>query len=73
MTKKITVALAGNPNSGKTSVFNALTGASQHTGNYPGVTVEKKQYFTKVFDIRAVWPPVYRVGPRNMELLEPVT
>jgi len=37
------IALAGNPNSGKTSLFNALTGARQHVGNYPGVTVEKKQ------------------------------
>ncbi len=42
---KITVALAGNPNSGKTTVFNALTGARQHVGNYPGVTVEKKEGF----------------------------
>ncbi|MBN1492985.1 MAG: 50S ribosome-binding GTPase, partial [Candidatus Omnitrophica bacterium] len=41
--KKITVALAGNPNSGKTTVFNNLTGAHQHVGNYPGVTVEKKE------------------------------
>jgi ferrous iron transport protein B len=41
--KKITVALAGNPNSGKTSIFNMLTGARQHVGNYPGVTVEKKE------------------------------
>ncbi|MBN1154978.1 ferrous iron transport protein B [candidate division KSB1 bacterium] len=39
---KIRIALAGNPNSGKTSIFNALTGESQHVGNYPGVTVEKK-------------------------------
>ncbi|RJQ60659.1 MAG: ferrous iron transport protein B [Desulfobacteraceae bacterium] len=38
-----TVALSGNPNSGKTTLFNALTGAHQHVGNYPGVTVEKKQ------------------------------
>ncbi|NOZ01559.1 MAG: ferrous iron transport protein B [Deltaproteobacteria bacterium] len=38
----IRVALAGNPNSGKTSIFNALTGARQHVGNYPGVTVEKR-------------------------------
>jgi ferrous iron transport protein B len=41
--KKINVALAGNPNSGKSTVFNNLTGARQHVGNYPGVTVEKKE------------------------------
>jgi ferrous iron transport protein B len=41
--KEITVALAGNPNSGKTTVFNNLTGARQHVGNWPGVTVEKKE------------------------------
>jgi hypothetical protein len=40
--KNFTVALAGNPNCGKTSVFNALTGAKAHVGNYPGVTVEKR-------------------------------
>ena len=40
---RVTVALAGNPNAGKTSLFNALTGARQHVGNYPGVTVEKKE------------------------------
>jgi len=40
---KISVAIAGNPNSGKTSIFNMLTGAHQHVGNYPGVTVEKKE------------------------------
>ncbi|MDY7011485.1 MAG: FeoB small GTPase domain-containing protein, partial [Planctomycetota bacterium] len=40
--KHLIVALAGNPNSGKTTVFNAITGARQHVGNYPGVTVEKK-------------------------------
>jgi len=42
-TKTIVVALAGNPNSGKTTIFNHLTGAHQHVGNYPGVTVEKKE------------------------------
>ncbi len=40
---KILVALAGNPNCGKTTIFNALTGSCQHVGNYPGVTVEKKE------------------------------
>jgi len=41
--KHLRIALAGNPNSGKTTIFNALTGARQHVGNYPGVTVEHKQ------------------------------
>jgi len=43
MTRSITVALAGNPNAGKTTLFNAITGARQHVGNWPGVTVEKKE------------------------------
>ncbi|MHC4457315.1 MAG: ferrous iron transport protein B [Planctomycetota bacterium] len=43
MKSKISVALAGNPNSGKTTIFNMLTGARQHVGNYPGVTIEKKE------------------------------
>ncbi|MFO7928425.1 MAG: ferrous iron transport protein B [Candidatus Humimicrobiaceae bacterium] len=42
MEKEINIGLAGNPNSGKTTVFNSLTGARQHVGNWPGVTVEKK-------------------------------
>ncbi|KYZ75642.1 ferrous iron transporter B [Anaerosporomusa subterranea] len=44
-THRWTVALAGNPNSGKSTVFNNLTGSSQHVGNYPGVTVEKREGF----------------------------
>jgi len=62
MTKEITVALAGNPNSGKTTVFNNLTGARQHVGNWPGVTVEKKEgshsyqgYHIKVVDLPGVY------------------
>ena len=51
MSRKITVALAGNPNSGKTTIFNFLTGARQHVGNYPGVTVEKKEGFCKYDDV----------------------
>ena len=43
MKKPIMVALAGNPNSGKTTLFNNITGSRQHVGNYPGVTVEKKE------------------------------
>ena len=46
-------ALAGNPNAGKTSVFNALTGAHQHVGNYPGVTVERKEGMAVVDGHRA--------------------
>jgi len=52
--KNIKVALIGNPNVGKTSVFNQLTGLNQQVGNYPGITVEKKQGFSKLSnDVRA--------------------
>ena len=62
MVKELTIALAGNPNSGKTTVFNSLTGARQHVGNWPGVTVEKKEgscnyqgYHIKVVDLPGVY------------------
>ena len=41
--KRLTIALAGNPNSGKTTIFNQITGTRQKVGNWPGVTVEKKR------------------------------
>ena len=48
MSKQINVSLIGNPNTGKTSVFNALTGLNQKVGNYPGITVEKKEGICKL-------------------------
>lgn len=66
----ITIALAGNPNSGKTTLFNALTGARQHVGNYPGVTVEKKQGIctaeNQIFDIVDL-PGTYSLSAYSME------
>ncbi len=66
----LTIALAGNPNSGKTTLFNTLTGARQHVGNYPGVTVEKKQGTCKgehqIFDIVDL-PGIYSLSAYSME------
>jgi len=72
MEKKITVALAGNPNSGKTTIFNMLTGARQHIGNYPGVTVEKKEGLCKYagFEITVVdLPGTYSLTAYSIEEL----
>ena len=52
-TRSLRIALAGNPNSGKTTLFNAITGARHHVGNWPGVTVEKKEGYT-TFDGREI-------------------
>ena len=66
MTK--TIALVGNPNSGKTSLFNALTGSNQYVGNWPGVTVEKKSGFTADHSCEIVdLPGVYSLSPYTME------
>lgn len=70
--KKITVALAGNPNSGKTSVFNMLTGARQHVGNYPGVTVEKKEGICRHGDYEITFvdlPGTYSLSAYSVEEL----
>ena len=64
-----TIALAGNPNSGKTTLFNALTGANQFVGNWPGVTVEKKEgKLKKHSDVTiADLPGIYSLSPYTME------
>jgi len=67
---RATVALAGNPNSGKTTLFNELTGARQHVGNYPGVTVEKKEgtYTGKDFQLHVVdLPGTYSLTAYSLE------
>ena len=64
------IALAGNPNSGKTTLFNELTGARQHVGNYPGVTVEKKQgtWVTDVENFEVVdLPGTYSLTAYSLE------
>ncbi len=69
MNKKVTVALAGNQNCGKTTLFNQLTGSNQHVGNFPGVTVEKKEGVARkrpnvtVVDL----PGIYSLSPYTAE------
>ena len=66
---EVLIALAGNQNCGKTTLFNRLTGSNQHVGNFPGVTVEKKMGIIKNFKEATLvdLPGIYSLSPYTSE------
>lgn len=68
---RVNVALVGNPNTGKTSIFNLLTGLKQKVGNYPGITVDKKQGYFKISDTEEAQitdlPGTYSINPHTLD------
>ena len=76
MAKPLHIALVGNPNSGKSSLFNSLTGLNQKVGNFPGVTVDKKTGYAKINDVTLEivdLPGAYSLYPKSIDDMPPLT
>src|SRR5580765_1005420 len=70
-TRKVKIALAGKPNSGKSSLFNQLTGLNQKVGNFPGVTVDKRTGMSQLDSVSVAeiidLPGIYSLYPRSLD------